>query len=142
MRLYDIVSGVILILSIIDFAPAAPVPVQEKRQACVDMVHIPRDVIAVLGERGDEELEKLLTKVLTNTEKPVESSGAHAPPSSASPGPDDGSRNVVQAPAQNPASLTTNLDPLMEPSGPPSTEAIQGSWEDRFTIIRRGMTYF
>ena len=43
----------IFILSIIDFALAAPVLVQEKRQACVDVVHIPKDVISVLGKRGD-----------------------------------------------------------------------------------------
>ena len=37
-----IVSGVLLILPIIDFAPAAPVTTleQEKRHACVDKVHI------------------------------------------------------------------------------------------------------
>ncbi|KAN0115599.1 hypothetical protein V8E52_006718 [Russula decolorans] len=59
MRRYDIVSGILLILSVIDFALAAPLLVQENHQACVDVVHIPKDVITVLGKRGDEELEKL-----------------------------------------------------------------------------------
>ncbi|KAI0280942.1 hypothetical protein BGY98DRAFT_283580 [Russula aff. rugulosa BPL654] len=59
MRRYDIVFGILLILSSIYFALAAPVLVQEKRQARVDVVHIPRDVIAVLWKRGDEELAKL-----------------------------------------------------------------------------------
>jgi hypothetical protein len=51
MRQYDIVSGIILILSIIDFALAAPVLMKEKRQERVDVVHIPIDVITVLGKR-------------------------------------------------------------------------------------------
>ena len=42
MRRYDIVFGIILILYIIDFALAAPVLVQEKRQAYVDVVHTPK----------------------------------------------------------------------------------------------------
>ncbi|KAN0123263.1 hypothetical protein V8E52_003216 [Russula decolorans] len=62
MRRYDIVSGILLILSIIDFALAAPVLVQEKRQASVDVVHIPKDVITVLGKRGSEEVEKLMRR--------------------------------------------------------------------------------
>jgi hypothetical protein len=59
MRRYDIVSGILLILSIIDFAIAAPISVQEKCQSCVDVVNIPKDVIIVLGKRGEEELAKL-----------------------------------------------------------------------------------
>ena len=55
MRRHYIVSGIFLILSIIDFALAAPVLVQEKRQASVDVVHIPKDLITVLWERGEDE---------------------------------------------------------------------------------------
>jgi hypothetical protein len=69
MRRYDIVSAIFLILSIIDFALAAPVLVQEKRQACVDVVHRPKDVITVLGKRGDEELEKLVEDYFNTGEK-------------------------------------------------------------------------
>ncbi|KAF8502832.1 hypothetical protein F5888DRAFT_1800388 [Russula emetica] len=135
MRRYDIVSGILLILSIIDFALAAPVLVQERRQAGIDMAHIPRNVITVLGKRGDDELEKLAEDYFKTGGKPVDSSGAHAPSSSAPsdsapPGPDHGSTNVVQSPAPNPASSTANPDPLIE--GPSSTAALQGSWEYHF----------
>jgi hypothetical protein len=74
MRRCNIVSGILLILSIIDFALAAPVLVQEKRQASVDVVQIPEDVITVLGKRGDKWLEKLVDNYLKETD---ESSGAH-----------------------------------------------------------------
>src|SRR6266576_7365827 len=110
MRRYDIISGILLILSIIDFALAAPVSVEEKRQERVDVVHIPKDVITVLGKRWEEDLEKLGEEYLKMGGKPVESS------SSALSGPDHGSTNVVQPPAPNPASSTANPDPLMEPS--------------------------
>jgi hypothetical protein len=60
MRRYDVVSGIIFILFIIDSALASPVLVQEKRQTYADVLHVPKDVITVLGKRGNEELEKLL----------------------------------------------------------------------------------
>jgi hypothetical protein len=53
MRRYDIVYGILLIISIIDFAVAAPILVHEKRQARFDVVHIPRDAVTVLGKRLD-----------------------------------------------------------------------------------------
>ncbi|KAF8502830.1 hypothetical protein F5888DRAFT_1800383 [Russula emetica] len=131
MRRYDIISGILLILSIIDFALAAPVLVQEKRPAGIDVAHIPKGVITVLGKRGpgDDELEKLAEEYLKTGGKPVDSSDAQAlsssaPSGSAPPGPDHGSTNVVQSPAPNPASSTANPDPLIE--GPSSTAALQG----------------
>ena len=74
------VFGILLILSIIDrdFALPAPVLVQEKRQAGVDVVHIPKDAITVLGKRVGEELAKLTEELLKNGEKPEELAGAHA----------------------------------------------------------------
>ena len=76
MRWYGIVTGIFLILSIIDFALAAPVLAQDKRQARVDMVRIlPNDVITVLWKRWDEELEKLREEFFKTLGKPVESSG-------------------------------------------------------------------
>ena len=81
MRWCDIVSGILFIFSIIDFALAAPVLVQEKRQACIDVGHIPEDVKTVLGKRVDEEateLERLLDKHFKATGNPAESSDAHA----------------------------------------------------------------
>ena len=80
MRLYDIVSGILFIVSIIDFALAAPVLVQEKRQACLYVVQIPKDVITVLEKRVDEgaqELERLLDKYFKAIGNPAESSDAH-----------------------------------------------------------------
>ena len=55
MPLYNIVFR-ILLLTFITFALAAPVLVQEKRQACVDEVRVPRDVMTMLGRRavGDD----------------------------------------------------------------------------------------
>jgi hypothetical protein len=131
MRRYYIVSGIFLILSIIDFALAAPVLVQEKRQASVDVVHIPKDLITVLWERGDDEgymelmdwVDKRIKAL--NEQFDSQSSVAHASSSAAPPGPDHGSTNVLQSPTPNPASSTANPYPILEsprPSGP-----VQGS---------------
>ena len=49
-----IVSGIFLILPIINFAVAAPVLVQEKPQARVDVVHIPKHAMTMLGKRAGE----------------------------------------------------------------------------------------
>src|SRR6266478_368123 len=54
MRRYNIVSRVLLILSVTNIALAAPVLVQENHPACVDVVHVPMNVITVLGKRMDE----------------------------------------------------------------------------------------
>jgi hypothetical protein len=53
MRRHDIVSRILLTLPVITFALAAPVLVQEKRQACVDVdvVHARGDVITVMEKR-------------------------------------------------------------------------------------------
>ena len=129
MRRYDIISGILLILSTIDFALPAPLSVQEKRQERVDVVHIPKDVITVLGKHWDEELEKLGEEYLKTGGKPVDSSDSTFSWSSAPPGPDHGSTNVVQLPTPNPASSTANPDPLMELSSySSSTSPRQGLW--------------
>jgi hypothetical protein len=119
MRRYDIISGILLILSIIDFALPAPVLVQEKRQERVDVVHIPKDVITVLGRRGrEDELEKLWEGYFDNLVNLEESGNLESPSShssSSSPSePDHGSTNVVQAPAPNPLSSTANPDPAWD----------------------------
>ena len=129
MRRYGIVSGILLILSIIDFALAEPVLVQEKRQSCVDVVHIPRDVIAVLGKRGEvgDWLDLMWDKYFKTSGKLVEPSDAHASSNSAPPGPDLGSTNVVQAPPPNPASSDAHASSSSAPLGPDheSTNVVQ-----------------
>jgi hypothetical protein len=52
---YNIVSRILLIITVITFALAAPALIQEKRQACVDGVHAPEDVITVLRKRAREQ---------------------------------------------------------------------------------------
>jgi hypothetical protein len=90
MRRYYIVSGILLILPIIDFALTAPVLVQEKRQAGVDAVH---EAMTILGKRGDD-LTGLFLIYEDHFAKPEESSAAR--PSSSSPpsGSDHGWTNV------------------------------------------------
>jgi hypothetical protein len=138
MRRYDIVFGILLTLSIIDFALTAPVPVQEKLHAHVGAMHIPKHVITVLENRGNDDL---VAADFLNWVKAVESSDArtssssalqgpdqwsktdvaHASSSSALPGLGHGPKTDVTAPAPNPASLTANPDPLIEPSSLSST---------------------
>src|SRR5712672_1697584 len=119
MRRYDIISGILLILSIIDFALAAPVSVQEKRQETL------KDVTTVLGKRGDEVLVDLGKEYFKTWEKPVASSSTHSSSSSVASGPDPGSTNAVQPPAPNAASSTANPDPLTDPSSCPSGHGLQ-----------------
>ena len=115
MRRSDIIFAILLILSVIEFALAAPVQVQEKGQAWVDVDHIPRDMMTVLRKRGSDDMEKLVEALFGTWDKPVESSDAHALSSSAPPVPDHGSMNDVEAPVPNSASSPTNPEPLMEP---------------------------
>jgi hypothetical protein len=117
MRRHDVVSGILLILSIIGFTLAAPVLGQEKRQESADVVRMPpKDVITVLGKRQEGDLEKLGEEYFKTLGKPEESSTTLASSSSAPSGPDYGSTNAVQPPASNPASSIANPDPLTEPS--------------------------
>jgi hypothetical protein len=55
MLRYNRVSRILLILSVINFALAAPVLIEEKRQAGVDLVHEPERVgeAACLGRVGE-----------------------------------------------------------------------------------------
>jgi hypothetical protein len=114
MRRYDIASGILLILSIIDFALAAPVLVQEKRQASVDVVHIPRDVITELGKRMDDEgLGKMVAKYFKTIIQPAESSETHAPLSSAPLGQDHGSTDVLET--EHEPRIVTNQSGSVKP---------------------------
>jgi hypothetical protein len=119
MRRYNIVTRILLILSIIDFALAAPVLVQEKRQAFVDAVLIPKDVITELGKRSDEELEKKPGEDHIKTWGELSDAHVSAQPA---PGTDN---NDVKA---NPAALSTaKPNSLMETSSySSSTSKMQG----------------
>ena len=125
MRRYYIVTGILLILSIIDFDFALAAPVQGKHQARVDVVHMSKDLTTVLEKRWDEGLEKLGEEYFKMSRKPVESSGTHPSSSSASLGPDHGSADVVEPTAPNQASSTADPS-LMESSCSPSTSPVQG----------------
>ena len=130
MRRYDILSGILVILSIIGFALAAPIPVQEKRQAYIDVVHIPRDAITVSAKRGNEDLDfaRLALEYFKKMQKPVESSDAPASSGLAPLGPDHESTNVVQAAVPNPASSDAHASSSSAPPGPyyESTNVAQG----------------
>jgi hypothetical protein len=104
MRRSDIIFGILLVLSIIDFALAAPLLAQKKRHAYVDVVQIPEDVVTVVRKRGpeDEELQNLLKQLDDYVAEWPESSDSHAPSGSAPLRTDHGSMNNMQAPAQNP----------------------------------------
>jgi hypothetical protein len=76
MRRYYIVSGIFLILPIIDFAIAAPVLVQGTRQAGADVMRMPEDAMTILGNRGDDDLDKVFLVFEDYFIKPEETSTA------------------------------------------------------------------
>ena len=113
MRRYYIVSGIILILPIINFAVAAPVPVQEKLQADVDVVH-PEDSMTMLGKRVDE-LSELWITLFGHLPNPGESSGSRL--LQPADGWTDVKRPLPSIPEESPLELYPS-----SPSTPPSTE--------------------
>ena len=127
MRRYYIVSGILLTLPIISFAVAAPVLVQEKHQAVVDVVHIPEDVITMLGKRGDELDELLLTFIGVPEDhfpKP-ESSSAARPSLSSPPSAPAGSTDVKQSLP----SIPEEPPPVSSPDhAPPSSDVLDELW--------------
>jgi hypothetical protein len=126
------VFGILLILPIIDFAVAAPVPVQEKLQVGVDVAH-PEDAITMMGKRGDPLEEDLYLMLLNELPKP-KLSAASSSSSSRLPKPADGSTDVERPlspiPKEpslepNPASSTANTEPLMKSSSPETTSSME-----------------
>lgn len=98
-----IVCGIFLIVPTVYFALAAPLLVQEKRQACADSVEIaPYDLypITVLGKRIVSEIEEVGGKYIENWFKvPEKAPAVHASSSSASQeGPSHKSSDVNQSP--------------------------------------------
>ena len=126
MRWYNIVTGILLTLPIVDFALAAPVLVQEKSQARVGGVHIPKDVITGLWKRWDEEIEN--PENLENLERMIENyfkTMTSSPSSSALSVPGHGPTNVELLPTQNLASSAANMDPLIEMWSSSSTDVVR-----------------
>ena len=122
MRLCYIISG-ILILPIIDVALAAPVPVQEKPRARVDVVHITEDTMTMLGKRAGE-LDELWVELFgdagsTSEEEPLRDlSPAHPLSSSEQSGPADGSMEVEQPLPSVPEEPSQGSNPDHAPSNP------------------------
>ena len=54
MHRCNIVPLILLVLSIVNFALAAPALIPGKCQACDDVIHVPKGVITALGKRADE----------------------------------------------------------------------------------------
>src|ERR1700747_79183 len=115
MRRYYIFFGTLLIVPI---ALAAPVLVQETRQAGVDVVHIPEDAITTLGKRGTN-LDEMWLKYLRHSEdhfpKPEEESAARP----SSPSPPSGPVHEWTDVEQPPPSIPKRPSPV---SSPPPTE--------------------
>ena len=125
MHLY-IMSGILLIVPIVNFALAAPVLVQEKRQACADMADTPEYPVTVLPKRGETwgEIEEVGGKYIENWfVLPKDSSVAHVPSSSlATPSePGQVSTDVMNAPAPNPRPSTESDHSLSGMEAPLST---------------------
>ena len=123
MHLYKL-SGILLIVPIVDFALAVPVLVQEKRQACPDMADIPKYPVTMLGKRGKieeagESIEALLPKIENYFGKSEESSAAEGSSSSAPP---EAGQMSTNAPAPNPGP-STHPPYVMDTGlkGPPSS---------------------
>src|SRR6266852_7128839 len=88
MRRFYMVSGILLILHTIDFAVAAPMPVQKRPQVDVNVVHM-------LGKRGGGlgKLNELLDEYFGDLEDHF---AAEPPSSSSPPGPADGWTDLKQ----------------------------------------------
>jgi hypothetical protein len=119
MRPYYVVSGILLIPPIIDFAVAAPVLAQEKPRASVDGVYIPEDATTILKRVDDwsELWADYLKFDHAKAAKAEESSAAGPSSSSQSPsspplGPADGSAGIDQPPP----SIAEEPSPVPVPS--------------------------
>jgi hypothetical protein len=121
MRRYYIASGILLILAIIDFAVAAPVLVQEKRQVDVNVVQLPEDVTTMLGhlgKRGDEFLKliNIPEDHFANLEDFAANPHGWGPSAPRPPsGPADGSTSVKQPPSSTPEEPSTVPRPSQAP---------------------------
>jgi hypothetical protein len=136
MRRYNIVPLTFLILSIINFALAAPALTPEKRQVRVDVAHVPKDVITVLWKRGDtlKEMEELFANWDRWWGRPARPSSAVRPPRISAPSESSRGSMRVDVPPASPASFVEhpsipstvssdskhNPPPSLEPNEPPT----------------------
>jgi hypothetical protein len=156
MRLYHIVFRILFVLPIIDFAVAAPVLVQEKLQAGVDVMHIHEDAINMLGKRGDE-FDEFLLKLFEDPgshlfAKPGESAASRllSPQTTPAGGWTDLKKPLTSIPEESspppsPAPSTANADPLMESSSSSTTSSmyafLEDEWVDEGDYGLHGPTY-
>jgi hypothetical protein len=130
MHVY-IVSGILLIVPIIDFALAAPVLVQEKRQACADMADIPEYTVTVLPKRGETfgEIEEVGGKYIEKWFVPPKEPPTvlHGSSSSAPSEPGHISMGTMKAPAPNPGP-STESDHLLTPIHAPLSSTVYPTW--------------
>lgn len=123
-----IVSGILLIVHIVNLALAAPVLVQDKRQPCADMAGISEYPRSVLGKRGETwgEIEEVGGKYIDNWfALPKGSSAAHgslSSPPAPKPAPfTDTHVSSNPAPAPNPRPLTEAEHSSMGTNAPQSS---------------------
>ena len=129
MHLY-IVSGILLIVPIIDFALGAPVLVQEKREAYADMVDIPEYTVTQLPKRGEKwgEIEEVGGKYIENWfVLPKDSHVVHGPSSSAPSEPGHASMSGMNAPPSNPGP-STGPDHLLAGMDAPLSSPVYPTW--------------
>jgi hypothetical protein len=133
MRPYDIFSGILLLLSMTNFALPAPVSVQENGQALVNVVHRPKSVITVLGKRMEHILEAMLKnhfgplEILDNSE----SSASYTLSGSSQSEHNQGLTNVWRPLSPNTASSMSNPNPLMKHSSSVPNLLAPPSWGNR-----------
>ena len=126
MRRYNIVSRILLILTVITFALAAPALVQDKHQTCVDVVAVPEDVITVLGKRTREEEMNLLWRYYNNVWRNRNPAVIHLqepapPPNVPPPNPAEVHVPEVHAPPPNPAGVQVP-EAHVPPQGPADSD--------------------
>jgi hypothetical protein len=146
MHLYRgyIVSWIFLILPIINFAVAAPVLVQEKLQARVDVVHIPKHAMTMLGKRQGE-LDEIFWDAEGHFVKPEysanpEESSATRPPSSSQPlGLADWPTDVHQPLPSIPDEPPQVPSPFREPPSQAASDEWNEIWGD---FIQRQLHQF
>ena len=121
MHLY-IVCRIFLIVLILDFALAAPLLVQEKRQACANMANITTHPITVLEKRGGLGDGVEIIENYIPFSKQEESSAAHA---SSSPAPQKEPKNEWSDDNGPLQTIPEGWSPVSSPDRAPNTQSAQ-----------------